>query len=247
MNIYYVYGLIDPTSNVVFYVGKGKCNRMFSHVRAVKAGRVPNGNRHLFNKIQKLISAGVEPTYVLYGDQLTEDAAFSLEEFTIANIGIDNLCNLWSSGKLGRTPSTETLAKKSEKMKGRKTGPRSEETKQKIREKLQGRKRGPVSDDTKKKISEATTGKSKTLSDEDRQRQRDRLNCIKAAPGYRERHSESMKGRVVSEETRKKIGDAHRGKTISDEHKQRLRECRQKNRDEQNNTRSNHNDDCADQ
>lgn len=228
MNIYYVYGLVDPTTNVVFYVGKGKCNRMFSHVRAVKYGRIPNGNNHLFNKIQKLLINSIEPTYVLYGQSLTEDAAFSLEEATIADIGIDNLCNLWSSGQLGRTPSSETLAKKSASMKGRKMGPRSEETKQKIRDKLQGRSRGPTSDATKKKISDATTGKRKTLTDEDRQHQRDRLETIKSAPGYKERHSDSMKGRVVSEETRKKIGDAHRGKTISEEHKQRLRESRQK-------------------
>jgi len=227
-NIYYVYGLIDPATKECFYVGKGKNTRMFSHVQAVKSGRVPNGNKHLFNKIQKLLAAGAEPLYVLYGQQLLEDDAFSLEESTISSIGIDNLCNLWSSGKLGRAPSAETLAKKSDKLKGRKGKPRSEETKQKIREKLQGRKRGPMSDDTKKKISSATTGKSKTLSDEDRQRQRDRLDAIKSAPGYKERHSEAMMGHVVSEETRKKIGDAHRGKTITEEHKQRLRECRQR-------------------
>ena len=36
--------------------------------------------------------------------------------------------------------------------------------------------------------------------------------------------SESLKGHLVSEETRKKIGDSHKGKTLTDEHKEKLSE-----------------------
>lgn len=224
MDIYYVYGLIDPATGECFYVGNGKNNRMFSHVAAVKCGKAPNNNRHLFNKIRNILDTGTDPGYSIYGQQLSEDAAFTLEEVTIAAIGIDKLCNLWSSGRLGRTPSPEVLAKKSAKLKGRKTKPRSEETKQKIRNSLLGRKKGPLSDDTKMKISEATSGKPKQITEEERDRRRQQLDVTRNQDGYNQRLSDAKIGHVVSEETRKKIGDAHRGKTISEEHRQKIRE-----------------------
>ena len=31
---YYVYALIDPRTNKVFYIGKGKGNRIYAHVEA---------------------------------------------------------------------------------------------------------------------------------------------------------------------------------------------------------------------
>lgn len=34
---YYVYALFDPTSpHIPFYIGKGKCNRLFSHMKGAK-------------------------------------------------------------------------------------------------------------------------------------------------------------------------------------------------------------------
>jgi hypothetical protein len=39
---YYVYKLIDPRDNQVFYVGKGKGNRAYHHEREVKQGRITN-------------------------------------------------------------------------------------------------------------------------------------------------------------------------------------------------------------
>ncbi len=51
MNKYYVYELIDPRNSKIFYVGKGKEKRMYSHISRVKNGKIPNKNKHLFHKM----------------------------------------------------------------------------------------------------------------------------------------------------------------------------------------------------
>ena len=47
---YYVYHLIDPKTNLPFYVGKGRGDRMFHHEKYVKNNRIVD-NKFLFYKI----------------------------------------------------------------------------------------------------------------------------------------------------------------------------------------------------
>lgn len=159
--MFYVYELVDPDTNKPFYIGKGKGPRIGFHVK-----RVQNGftliNLHLHHTIAKILAAGKQVIERKIHETLDEDEAFSLEEHLIETIGMDNLCNLESGGKRGRTQSEETKRKKSAKLKGKPTKPRSEETKQKISRSLMGRISGPPSTDTRKKISEALTGKPKS-------------------------------------------------------------------------------------
>jgi len=89
---------------------------------------------------------------------------------------------------------------KESKLKGTKL---SEEHKEKISESLKGVKKKPFSEEHKKNLSEAKKGKSnsskgKTLEE---------IMGVERAAEFRKRQSESRKGRVVSEETKKKISE----------------------------------------
>lgn len=159
---YYVYGLIDPATNQCFYVGKGCRSRMHHHVNKVLRGKT-TGNNHLDNKLKKILREHSSVVYVKFYDGLSEDDAFSFEEQKIRELGMDALCNLWTGGSRGRSPSQEVRDKKSKALKGRRTQPRSEETKAKIRAARSLQLMKPVSAETKAKISVATTGKRKNI------------------------------------------------------------------------------------
>lgn len=92
--MYYVYKLIDPRDNSVFYVGKGKDNRMYKHEKSVRVGRVPNGNKNLFNKIKEIIDLRLDIIYVKVFESSDEKQAYSHENSLINEIGVDNLCNV---------------------------------------------------------------------------------------------------------------------------------------------------------
>ncbi len=201
---FYVYQLIDPRNDKVFYVGKGQKKRMNVHIIAVRNGRIPNGtNSKLGNKIRKILSLGLEIKYkkVLITENGKE--AFNKEIELIAEIGLENLCNLTNGGEGGRH-SEETRRKMSEANKGRipwnKGKTISDETKKKISDSQKGRK---FSKETKRKISESKKGHEVSVE-------------------IRRKLSESLKGRipwnkgktgVYSEETRKKMSESHKGKT----------------------------------
>lgn len=110
---------------------------------------------------------------------------------------------------LGRVVSKETRRKQSAARRGRKFGPLSEEHKQKISDALKGRAvpketrrkmkeawrtRPPVSEETRRKMSESKRGNTNTL------------------------------GHKLSEEHKRKIGEAGRGKKHSEEHKRKISE-----------------------
>jgi len=56
---YYVYELINPISLKVFYVGKGKNNRAFAHVKEALANKVNNLKK--YNAIKEILSYGLLP------------------------------------------------------------------------------------------------------------------------------------------------------------------------------------------
>lgn len=119
MSIYYVYQLIDPRNGKPFYVGKGSCDRAHTHA-AFKDG---NNNPHKDRLIRKLQSLGLEPRVTIVIDGITDEAsAYALEEDLIESIGLANLTNICSNAappnKQGWKPSKETLAKRSENLKG---------------------------------------------------------------------------------------------------------------------------------
>lgn len=84
---YYVYLYLDPDTNEIFYVGKGKDNRAFSHL-------FDQTEHEKVKKIEEIKSRGKEPKIEIlaYGLE-TEDIAFKLESAAIDLLGIQNLTN----------------------------------------------------------------------------------------------------------------------------------------------------------
>jgi hypothetical protein len=108
---YYVYLLIDPDTNQVFYVGKGTGNRVFSHVNAAISNPLES------DKIKKILgirSKGQDVKYEILRHGLTEKEAFEVEAAIIDFIGLPELTNLVSGfdtfGR-GRMNASDIVAK----------------------------------------------------------------------------------------------------------------------------------------
>jgi hypothetical protein len=74
---YYVYALIDPRTEKVFYVGKGKGNRIYAHVEASVLVDVKEVEK--IAKIREIRTKGKEVKHVVIRHGLTEDQAFAVE------------------------------------------------------------------------------------------------------------------------------------------------------------------------
>lgn len=86
---HYVYALIDPRSNSIFYVGKASANnRAFNHLRPTKSEkakdlRIAEIRRDKFQPLVEVLRYGLE----------TAEASFEVEAAIIDVIGIENLTN----------------------------------------------------------------------------------------------------------------------------------------------------------
>jgi hypothetical protein len=88
---YYVYHLIDPFTQKVFYVGKGCGGRVFHHERDLLAGVYGNSKKEA--AIRAIWTRGGEVQFSIIERHLTEARALWLEQAEIHRIGIDNLTN----------------------------------------------------------------------------------------------------------------------------------------------------------
>lgn len=144
--MYYVYKLIDPRNNTVFYIGKGKNDRAHQHVQTVKRGGVPNKNKKLYSKIKSILASGYDDVMYEFIYYASEEEALHQEAVLIESIGLNNLTNISSGGAGGdcitNHPDKELIYKTRRKVvpwnKGR-TGVYSEDTLTKMRNSLQGR------------------------------------------------------------------------------------------------------------
>lgn len=90
---YYVYFLRDPNNNEVFYVGKGKGNRVFDHVGCALTDVTAESAR--FDRIRAIEKSGKRTEHFILRHGLTEQAAFEVEAAVIDFAGIaNNLLNL---------------------------------------------------------------------------------------------------------------------------------------------------------
>lgn len=73
----YVYMLIDPESNVPFYVGKGAANRIFDHINcALKDENEVNAK---YEKIRSILSKNQSVKHCIVRHGLTEEGAYEIE------------------------------------------------------------------------------------------------------------------------------------------------------------------------
>lgn len=60
---YYIYALICPITNKIFYIGKGSGNRVFEHT--MEADKFQDSKKYKLEKINELKSKGLSPKYVI--------------------------------------------------------------------------------------------------------------------------------------------------------------------------------------
>lgn len=77
LNGFYVYALIDPRNNQVFYIGKGIGNRVFSH--EIESGKSPKSEKAKLKRIQEIEAAGFDVKRVIVNWSMTESEAFAAE------------------------------------------------------------------------------------------------------------------------------------------------------------------------
>ncbi len=77
---YYVYALVDPRDKKIFYIGKGKGNRVFQHA---EAALYEKGQSLKLETIRSIIAEGKQVVYYILRHNLTEDEAFLVESVLI--------------------------------------------------------------------------------------------------------------------------------------------------------------------
>lgn len=85
LNGYYVYALIDPRTDKVFYIGKGIGNRVFNH--EIETNKSPDSEKIKLQTISSIEKAGLHVKRVIVNWGLTEGEAFAAEA---------SLINLWN-------------------------------------------------------------------------------------------------------------------------------------------------------
>jgi hypothetical protein len=104
---YYVYRLIDPRNGETFYIGKGKGNRVFAHVR----GDIESDSlSEKMTKIRSIHIAGFDVAHVIHRHGLSEKSALEVEAALIdAYPGITNIMDGHGSSDFGAMHSSEII------------------------------------------------------------------------------------------------------------------------------------------
>jgi hypothetical protein len=89
----YVYRLIDPRNGETFYVGKGKGNRVFDHVKcALQPSDEEDDVSEKIDRIREIRNAGLEVMHVIHRHDIPDLAIFEVEAALIdAYSGLSNI------------------------------------------------------------------------------------------------------------------------------------------------------------
>ena len=112
---YYVYFLKDPRNDQVFYIGKGKGNRVFNHLMCAIEADAKNepGMDTKLEMIRKITGSGHDVLHYILRHGLDEKTAFEIEASLIDFLGIDSLSNIqggYYSGDFGVRSTQEVIA-----------------------------------------------------------------------------------------------------------------------------------------
>lgn len=89
---YYVYGLIDPRTNKIFYIGKGTGNRVFEHEKeSIDSSKC---NKSKLQTISEIKKEGLEVEKIIINSNLTEAEAY------VAEASLINAFNFVENGSL---------------------------------------------------------------------------------------------------------------------------------------------------
>lgn len=83
LNGFYVYTLVDPRNDKVFYVGKGTGNRVFSH--EIESEKAPKSEKEKLQKIREIEKDGFAVKRIIINWGLSENEAF-VAEATLINL-----------------------------------------------------------------------------------------------------------------------------------------------------------------
>ena len=83
LNGFYVYALVDPRNDKVFYIGKGTGNRVFSH--EIESGKSRESEKKKLQKIREIEECGLSVKRLIVNWGLTETEAF-IAEATLINL-----------------------------------------------------------------------------------------------------------------------------------------------------------------
>ncbi len=110
---YYVYRLIDPRNGETFYVGKGKGNRVFEHMKCALAGDDSDELTDKFQRIREITHAGLETIHVIHRHGIeNEDTALEVEAALIdAYPGLTNIASGIGSFDNGPMHAKEIIKK----------------------------------------------------------------------------------------------------------------------------------------
>jgi uncharacterized protein len=108
---WYVYRLIDPRNGETFYVGKGKGNRVFAHIRA--AGELEGDDLdNKVKRIRQIQNAGFEVAHVIHRHGMDERTAFEVEAALMdAYPGLTNIAGGTGSSDYGAMHAREIIGR----------------------------------------------------------------------------------------------------------------------------------------
>lgn len=107
----YVYRLIDPRSGETFYVGKGKGNRVFAHVRD-EGGLEGDELDNKLKRIREIRVAGFEVAHVIHRHGMDDSTAMDVEAALIdAYPGLTNSAGGVGGNEFGAMHAKEIIRK----------------------------------------------------------------------------------------------------------------------------------------
>lgn len=204
--MFYVYELRDGETGETFYVGKGSGRRMYQHKYKARGGeQTPRADR-----IRAILAAGGTVVCVVIFETEDEREAYTREEKRIRYRWRKNLTNQTDGGCGVKNVTAAVRARLAAGRRGRKASPET-------RERQRAAKLGvPISARTRAKIAAYQRGSSHPWASEQAKANlasgRTTFAGRRHTPETIEKMRAAKRGHVVSEETRRKISDAKKGK-----------------------------------
>jgi hypothetical protein len=109
----YVYALIDPRTDLPFYIGKGRDNRVFSH--AACALEAPNASDK-YDTITEIMNSGMKVKHLILRHGMTDQTALDVESAlidfcTVIHQPITNIASGHGASTFGAMTADEVIRK----------------------------------------------------------------------------------------------------------------------------------------